>query len=176
MKATQYAQSTDPEVIATIEENERSRRAWTDDTKAWFHKTILTSIPGAKLLLFSTRTAIRLLGIVTSDEKKPAGWKFCWRSRSRFEPRKDNPLRATWDARRWQAASIPGLPVVLTSSVSGELQSWLRMYPCPFISSGAAWLDLEHMPDPDSPDFGPQWTEVRASQAMAAKEALKDAS
>ena len=30
MKATQYAKSTDPEVIAAIEENERSRRAWID--------------------------------------------------------------------------------------------------------------------------------------------------
>lgn len=171
MKATQYAKSTDPEVIATIEENELSRRAWIDDTKAWFDKTILTSTPGAKLFLFSTRTAIRLSGIVTSDEKKPAGWKSNYRSRSRFEPRMDNPLRAEWDARRWQAASIPGLPAFLTSSVPGESQSWWRMHPSPFISSGAAWLALGHMPDPDSPDFGPQWTEVRASQAMAAKEA-----
>ena len=176
MKATQYATSTDPEVIATIEENERSRREWIDDTKAWFGKTILTNIPGAKLFLFSTRTAIRLSGIVTSDEKKPAGWKFGYRSRSRFEPRKDNPLRSEWDARRWQAASIPGLPAFLTSSAPGEPWSWWRMYPRPFISSGAAWLDLGHMPDHDSPHFGPQWTEVRASQAMAAWEALKDAS
>lgn len=175
MKATQYATSADPEVIATIEENERSRRAWIDDTKEWFDKTIRTSIPGAKLLLFSFVNTLRPSRIVTSDEKKPAGWKFCYRSSSRFEPRMDNPLRTEWDARRWQAASIPGLPAFLTSSVPGESQS-LWMYPRPFISSGAAWLVLEHMPDPDSPNFGPQWTEVRASQAMAAKEALKDAS
>lgn len=175
MKATQYAKSTDPEVIATIEENERSRRAWIDATKEWFGKTVLTSIPGADLFIFPTRTSMGLLGIVTSDEKKPAGWKFCWRSHSRFEPRKDNPLRAEWDARQWQAALIPGLPVFLMSSVSGNFQSWV-MYPRPFISNGAAWLDLGHMPDPDSPNFGPQWTEVRASQVMAAKEALKDAS
>ena len=175
MKATQYATSADPEVIATIEENERSRRAWIDDTKAWFDKTIRTGIPGAKLFLFSSGNILRPSVIVTSDEKKPAGWKFGWRSRSQFEPRKDNPLRAEWDARRWYAASIPGLPAFLTSSVSGEFQSWW-MVPRPFISGGAAWLVLGHMPDPDSPDFGPQWTEVRASQAMAAKEALKDAS
>ena len=174
MKATQYATSTDPEVVATIEENERSRRAWIGDTKAWFYKTIQASIPGAKLFLFSFGDTLRPSEIVTSDEKKPAGWKFCWRSRSRFEPRMDNPLRAEWDAHRWQAASIPGLPSVLTSSVPGEFQSWW-MYPRPFISDGAAWLDLGHMPDPDSPDFGPQWSEVLASQAMAAKEALKDA-
>lgn len=171
MKATQYAKSTAPEVIATIEENERSRQAWIDDTKTWFDKTVLPSIPGAKLFLFSTRTTIGLSGIVTSDEKKPAGWKFSYQSR--FEPRKDNPLRAEWDARRWQAASIPGLPVFLMSFAPVEHQSWWRMYPSPFISNGAAWLNLEHMPDPDSPNFGPQWTEVRASQAMAAWEALK---
>ena len=171
MKATQYAMSADPEVIATIEENERSRRAWIGDTRAWFYKTILASIPGAKLFLFSFANTLRPSEIVTSDEKKPAGWKFCWRSRSRFEPRMDNPLRAEWDARRWQAALIPGLPVFLTSSAPGEPQSWWRMYPHPFISDGAAWLDLGHMPDPDSPHFGPQWSEVRASQAMAAKEA-----
>ncbi|WP_172664051.1 hypothetical protein [Propionibacterium freudenreichii] len=175
MKATQYAKSTDPEVIATIEENELSRRAWIDDTKAWFGKTIRTGIPGAKLFLFSTRTAIRLLGIVTSDEKKPAGWKFCWRSRSRFEHERTIPCaphgtHAGGKQRRSQVCR--GSHVLRVGRVT-ELVEDVSL---PFISSGAAWLDLEHMPDPDSPHFGPQWTEVRASQAMAAKEALKDAS
>lgn len=72
----------------------------------------------------------------------------------------------------WRKAKVLGLPDHFTGPMNHNGQStWYS--PAPFVSGDAAWVLLGEMPVEG--EFGPQWVEVKASEAHAAREALAEA-
>lgn len=165
----QYAKSTDPEVLATMERNEKEHRKAGLRIKAWLARFGATAFYAHQ----GWPSGPPELGVraLVLDEK-PVGhgqWAMGPGGNS-FRPAKRNPLYAEMQALSWVGEIIPGLEAEFKATdTENPWRTW-HLDARPFSALGAAWVMLSKLPD--SGEFGPQWTEVKASEAYAAKESL----
>jgi len=163
----QFAKSTDPAVIATIERNRQGRYDW--QKRACAFATAHGAKDGS---FYPTSFGGRwdVLAINTKDEPTTGRWK---RMRRGWAPYRNNPLAKEMDAIRFTCEPVPGLPSLLHSAEDPDWRHYV-MTPTPFVHDGVAWLGLSHAPvDSDrNESFGPQWVECLASEYHAAREAI----
>lgn len=165
----QYAKSTDPEVLATMERNqagyaEASRRIyeWVGQfgTQSFY---VDRGFP-------SGRPKIGVRAVVLDEKPIGHGQWAIGAGGYGFRPAKNNPLYAEMCALSWVGENVPGLTEQFKADDPESFGRWYMLDPKPFFALGAAWVMLSRLPT--SGEFGPQWVEVKASEAYAAKESL----
>lgn len=156
----QYARSTDPDVIATVERNRQHEadfrekvaalsEKWTGDRgNAWIDRGA-----GGSVLIGLRMTREQV-------EAAPGEWKKPDRLGA-VRPYKSNPLSQEF-ALHAKHEEVPGRPSLL----HGE--NWIGGGAV-FVHDGAAWTGCNFVPDAPADD---RWTEVLASEFNAAMEAV----
>ena len=158
----QYAKSTDPEVIATIEASQECYPEFVRRAAEWAESLGLT-VDHVRFF--------RLIGggyAVAKLTQNPEGFGRWTKGGRPFVSNKAE--RERMHAVTVRTKPVPGLP----SDVMGEGREGTHLLtPNTFISQGAAWAMFSMTPDRGQ-DFGPQWSECKGSEAMAAREALAE--
>jgi hypothetical protein len=163
----QYAKSTDPEVIAVVTDNASGLQRAVEVACVWAESK------GSPEGRFYGNSFLGVFSVHALPlPEKPKGWANGYRGHG-YRPRANSPEEAEMKALGWSKARVPGLPDHFEGAMNDQAQTkWFS--PTPFLSGDAAWVLLSEMPVKG--EFGEQWTEVKASEAYAAKEAHADAS
>jgi len=165
----QYVASADYEVVAAAQRNQDGRLACLARCSEWAaaHGANDAGRSGP----FYPNSFMGHLGIHSlpfTEGEPPKGWVRAGRG---WRPRKNSATYREMYALGWSPEPVPGIPDVLEAP-RGPGQTWM-MWATPIVWEGQAWVLLSHMPSEG--EFGPQWREVRASEAHAARESYVDA-
>jgi hypothetical protein len=166
----QYAASSDPEVVAAAQRNQDGRRAALLRCSEWAQAH--GSNDAGSSTGFYPRAEFGGAGVYSipiTEGEPPKGWV---RAGKGWRPRKGSPAYREMEALRWTPEPVPGLPDWFTAPRGAPGETWM-LWAVPVVWDGQAWVLLGHMPTEG--EFGPQWREVRASEAHAAREAYLDA-
>lgn len=162
MAFPQYAQSTDPIVIATIERNatetERFHERACDFAQAH-------GVPDGAYYrtLFAGSYAVFAIG----GDTKPTTGRWAKHPRAGWRPFKNTPLYAEMKGLGLRLDEVPGLPQLVESSMSGDGRRTISS-PTPFVLDGVAYVGFSFRPE--NGDDTDLWTEVKASEFFRAME------
>lgn len=160
----QYLSSNDPDVIATIRRNLDCRPRFVQLATTYAESVGL----GVEHAMFWSSPGVIALSGFSITPDGPGRWT----KKMPSQPFRNNPERKKFDAVRVTEDDVPGLPAYAHSDTIDRDGTSMLMWPKPFIVDGTAWVMYSHMPHPNT-NFGPQWNEVLASKAYAAKEAYE---
>lgn len=163
----QYMKSTDPEVVATVERNDESRRAWRERLFEWASE--LTGKPAEDLTLGVVgweNDCLRFKGFHKSQVagvNLPGRW-----TKDPVRPYKTNPFMEEYrKVASWKAETVPGRPGTLYGD--GYFGGGTT-----FVVDGVAYSGIGFTPESrelyDSVD---RWQEIKASEYYAAVEACE---
>lgn len=170
----QYAQSTDPEVIATVE---RNRAGEIDFNRRASEFAAANGSPNGAFYpsRFAGSHAISAIG---GEEKPTTGrWKKGYHGTG-WVPFKNTELEAEMDAIRFTEESLPGLPDLVYGPYTSRGQVVSRGVR--FVHDGVAYLGFNAQPLADQPERATvtgdgHWEEIKASTFHAALEAYNEA-
>lgn len=162
---TQYARSTDPAVIQAVYGQQKARRDFADSLRDW---ATGHGIDPDSVAIFSSPWSLTFGGLRSAPEglgrwTKPSKGRYS-------KPYKNNPIRGELARIRHDPPTIPGVEDVFYAEAHPGTRGgggWF-MAAYPFIWEGVAWVCLPHPPTEGR--FGDQWEEVRASDALRARE------
>ncbi|ACZ29609.1 hypothetical protein Xcel_0570 [Xylanimonas cellulosilytica DSM 15894] len=171
MTIPQYAKTTNPEVLAVIDRNDARYVAFGERAHA-FSK----AHGGDKsYVMVNGWGGDRHLSAIVADDKPTTGrWKSGGR-RGTWEPFKNNPVRAEFDAIEYRRERIPGLAETYNGPRNRD-GSQVIMTPGVFAHDGVAYMRLRDLPSSDQSGFGSDefdhdiWTEILPSEWHAASE------
>lgn len=170
----QYARSTDPEVIATIE---RNRAGEVDFNRRASEFAATHGSPNGAFYpsRFAGSHSISAIG---GEEKPTTGrWKKGYHGHG-WVPFKNTELEAEMDAIRFTEESLPGLPDLVYGPYTSRGQVVSRG--TRFVHDGVAYLGFSAAPLADQPERATvtgdgHWEEIKASEFHAALEAYNEA-
>lgn len=161
----QYARSTDPDVIASVERNRQHEAEFREKVAALSERW--TGSPD-NAWINRSGTGSSFLGLRMTREQvdaAPGQWKKPGRN-GEYRPYKSNPIAPEFSIRA-EHEEVPGRPDLLWSI---RMDGNGRMGPgVVFVHDGAAWSGCGFVPDAPADD---RWTEVLASEFHAALEAV----
>jgi hypothetical protein len=165
----QYAASDHPEVLAAAERNQAGRREAMRRCGEW--STAQGGSDAGELGVFYPSSFMGTMGVqaLPFEGEPPKGWV---RAGHGWRPRKNSQAWRDMRALAWAPEKVPGLPDHFCAPRGENGETWL-LWAVPFVWRGSAWVLLGHMPNEG--EFGPEWHEVRASEAHAAREQYLDA-
>lgn len=158
----QYAKSADPDVIAAIERNETLYPQFVAKVTEWAESLGLAAADVRMSLMFGDGYR------VTHVARNPEGHGV-WTKKGTPHATQNRPERGRMDMLTVRKEAVPGLP---TNLMAESREGSYFLTAAPFISQGAAWVAFSRRPTAGG-TFGPQWVEVKGSEAMAAREALE---
>lgn len=161
----QYVRSVDPGVLAVVERNREGRHAASERIAEWAVRQ--GAAPDGRFW----GGGMGILAVGSLDlPTKPEGWVAGTGGRG-YRPHKRSAAYQEMEALTWKPEPVPGISGHFSAPrPEGGWGSTWWMIATPFLSFGAAWVMLSNMPTEG--EFGPQWVEVKASEAHAAREAL----
>lgn len=182
LEGAQYLMSTDADVIARVELNERAREAHDKAAAAFTRKYRVGNHPDEEPSWYgSSFYGSVFISAIQSDEMPTEGKWTKGRAGYGWRPFKKDPAYAEMTALNIRLATVPGLPAVTHGPVNRRTGASTVYTLSPFVSGEAAWVDCrtplseerqarphEGMPDPDL------WSEVKASDYHLALEALRE--
>ena len=155
---TQYARSADPAVMQAVHGRQPARRTFIADLRWW---AVSHGIDPDTVVVLSSPWGMTFGGLATPPEGMGR-----WTKGRYSQPYKNNPIRGELARIRYDPPPIPG--VESTFYAEEQMGSGWWMTARPFIWAGAVWVCLPHPPTEGR--FGGQWEEVRASDALHARE------
>lgn len=161
----QYMKSTDPEVVAAVERNNQSRRAWKERLFEWASE--LTGKPKEDLTLGLVgwkNDSLSFKGFYSSQVagvELPGKW-----TKEPVRPYKNNPFMDEYrKVAVWRAEAVPGRPGTLFGE--GYFGSGVM-----FVQDGVAYSGVGFTPEEKaSGNDAMHWQEIKASEYHAAAEA-----
>jgi hypothetical protein len=176
----QYAKSTDPEVIKTVEANKARIAEFNDRAHAFQDKYGDDSADGA-ILVWSHLDDRRLGGVIARKKPTDGQWKVAGRRGGAWEPFKNNPLRAEFDAVKCKGDVPKGLSEYYLTGYSRREGTYSMHSPQTFVHDGVAYMGLGGSPLADqSGGWGDGtfdtavWAEILGSEFMAALDAYNE--
>lgn len=164
----QYMKSTAPDVVAVVERNNESRRAWKERLFEWASE--LTGKPREELTLRLVgweNDSLRFTGFYKSQVagvELPSQW-----TKEPVRPYKTNPFMAEYrKVASWKAETVPGRPGTLYGN--GYFGGGAT-----FVVDGVACSGIGFTPESNEPDdSADRWQEIKASEYYAAAEAYRE--
>ncbi|WP_251153744.1 hypothetical protein [Cellulosimicrobium sp. Marseille-Q4280] len=170
----QYASSTDPEVIATIE---RNRAGVADFNRRAIEFAARHGSPNGGFYP-STFAGAHDVMAIGGDAKPTTGrWKKGYRGAG-WVPFKNTELDAEMEAIRFVEEPLPGIPDLVYGPHTSRGQ--VVSAGARFVHDGVAYIGFGHTPLADQPERASatgdgHWEEIKASQFHAALEAYNEA-
>ena len=180
----QYAKSTDPEVIATIEANKARLREFGELARAFQERHAVDNDPEDEgdTFVWSHGDDRGLAGVISRGKPEDGQWKPHGSRPNVWEPYKNNPLRREFNSIRCKGEIPKGLSEFYVTGFDRRHGSTIMHTPQTFVHDGVAYMGLGGAPLADQTagwgdgEFDETvWTEMLGSEFHAALDAYNEA-
>ena len=166
----QYARTTDPTVIETLQRNDAGYREFSQKAAAF-----ATEHGDGRYLASSFGGSHFVVGIGAEDKPTTGRWKKGPRGKG-WAPFERSELAKQMEAIRFVEEPVPGLPSLVYGPFTSRGQQ--AGAGARFVHEGVAYFGVGFVPDADQDEEvvgTADWQEIRTSEFYAAFEAVKDA-